>query len=211
MRICEYCDAGDPTNIEPYHRPEDCPVKPEEDAPPVLKTLADFKRAMRPGIRLHTINHNTGRDMGIREVSRTNSQHFALKTEKHDGTWEHSYCRWPKAADCQISADAVVILSPSTRTPVLTYTFVSQEEKPVSVRPQIIVILEGGQVSQILADANDREIMVLDYDIQDEPDNDTVFAITQETGKDQPACVYYADVEVNPAAISRIQKETTIR
>lgn len=27
-QICPYCDAGDPTNIEPYHKPEDCPSRP---------------------------------------------------------------------------------------------------------------------------------------------------------------------------------------
>lgn len=31
MKICKFCDAGDPTSVEPYHEPGVCPVRPAAD------------------------------------------------------------------------------------------------------------------------------------------------------------------------------------
>ena len=107
-----------------------------------IKTLADFKRAVEVGAKVHTIWHTAfaGRDenqqpiwkdedRGIREVSIKQSNSFALKTE-NDGKVVDSWCSWPKATECRIVDNQVTILAEDFRVregqkpmiPVLTYS-----------------------------------------------------------------------------------------
>ena|SRR5215467_5473156 len=101
-----------------------------------MNTLADFKRKLKVGVKLHTQFHKEfdGRDSegkvkyktvdkGIREVSIVQSNSFALKTTKKDGSIQDSWCHFPKAKECRIEGDSIVILE-EDGLPVLTYTFV---------------------------------------------------------------------------------------
>lgn len=110
-----------------------------------ITTLADFKRAVEIGAKVHCIWHTApaGRDekgqpiwkdqdRGIREVSRKQSNSFALKTEK-DGKLVESWCAWPKATECRIVDNKITILEEDFRVregqkpmiPVLTYSVVN--------------------------------------------------------------------------------------
>lgn len=103
-----------------------------------LQTIADFKRAMRLGVRVKTTHHSTrvtgyvtkdaqsdtpertpiyetvSRDMGEREVASANSVGFSFWTEK-DGKRVQSYCNWPKADCVKFEGNRVVILQPDLR------------------------------------------------------------------------------------------------
>lgn len=109
-----------------------------------MPTLADFKRRLKIGVRLHTIFHrkyngrdNNGtvlfrdEDKGIREVSIVQTNAFALRTTKKDGTVTNSWCQYPKASEVQfVNDNTLTILESDSRTaqakmvPVLTYTFI---------------------------------------------------------------------------------------
>ena len=108
-----------------------------------MKTVADFKRRIAVGVKLHTTNHLAfaGRDenmkvlykdedRGIREVSIVQSTQFALKTEKHDGTFYDSWCTFPKASECRVFGDFITFLDFHTANgisiayPCQTYKFV---------------------------------------------------------------------------------------
>ena len=66
-----------------------------------IKSIADFKRAMRIGTRweaLHEyINNNPTppKNLGIREVGKVQSNSFAFKTESGALSW----CDWPKKSE----------------------------------------------------------------------------------------------------------------
>lgn len=104
-----------------------------------MKTIADFKRAMVLGTLVHCTFHcarkgrdpETGQviygdeDKGIRPVSIVQSNSFALKTTKTDGTIVDSWCQWPKRDDVQFLNDGSVVIFEHDRDrgriPVLTY------------------------------------------------------------------------------------------
>ncbi len=110
-----------------------------------MKTLADFKRRLQVGTKLHTTYHckMIGRDekqipifgdedKGIREVSIVKSTLFALKTQQGDKAVD-SYCAYPKATEAKIvDENTITIFEKDSRTgkdndaliPVLTYKFV---------------------------------------------------------------------------------------
>lgn len=113
-----------------------------------MKTLADFKRRLTYGAKLHTIYHQAfaGRgengeylfrdeDKGIRKISLLGSKQFALETIRTDGEVVNSYCEFPKASEFKIlNENSVMILQKDFRDknsggteeliPLLTYTFV---------------------------------------------------------------------------------------
>jgi hypothetical protein len=114
-----------------------------------MKTLADFKRKLKPGTKVHTTFHqaHAGRDgagtllfkdedKGVREISIVQSNSFALKTMKTEaeGTQKmfDSWCQYPKAAEFKIlDENTAVIFSPEFRRgmpegliPCLTYKFI---------------------------------------------------------------------------------------
>ncbi len=112
-----------------------------------MKTLADFKRRLKVGVKLHTTYHQAfaGRnekgeyllkdeDKGIREVTLVQSNRFALKTKLKD-VMRDSYCDFPKASNFRIlNENSIMILEHDFRDrsiggtgeliPLLTYTFV---------------------------------------------------------------------------------------
>lgn len=73
----------------------------------MAKTLADFKKRVQIGTKIHGFLHsfNSGeivRDYGIREVSIVQTNSFALKTPKLDGSGNEtelvdSWCQFPTA------------------------------------------------------------------------------------------------------------------
>ena len=109
-----------------------------------MKTLSDFKKRLKTGVKLHTVYHNAvaGRDergclifkdedKGVREVSIVQTNTFALKTLQ-GGNMVDSYCQYPKASEVQIlSENSIKILTADFRRgkegemiSCLTYTFV---------------------------------------------------------------------------------------
>ncbi len=121
-----------------------------------FKSVSEFKKVLAIGDRLHAVNHTKlvgyddnkkpiygDFDMGIREVSIKQSNSFALKTVRSDGKVVDSWCSYPKASDCKIENNVLVIYEKDTRLfqggamsegnpdydnlplmAVLTYTFV---------------------------------------------------------------------------------------
>jgi hypothetical protein len=108
-----------------------------------MKTLADFKRRIKPGVIIHGIFHRNliGRDennkcvwgndlLGERVVSVVQTNAFALKTIRKDGTIMHSWCTFPKASQLRIvDEDTVTIMEQDDRTKesysILTYKFIT--------------------------------------------------------------------------------------
>lgn len=112
-----------------------------------FKTIADFKRAIKPGTILGTIHHQaTKRDEAgnvMRDengqiiyteqtlepapVSIVQSTQFAVKRTYKDKT-QDSWCGFPKASKCIIKENSVTILEEDGRKPdrplipILTYT-----------------------------------------------------------------------------------------
>ena len=74
-----------------------------------MKTIADFKRAIQVGTKLHCVHHQSfaGRDdnglylfkdedKGTREVSVRQSSQFALRTKQSNGVFSDYYNNFPK-------------------------------------------------------------------------------------------------------------------
>lgn len=95
-----------------------------------MKTLADFKRAMRIGTKWSAYNHYYNSDMGIRECSIAQTNRFAFKTIKNDGEICNSWCDFPKASDIEFTNDTVVIWGEGAhgRCPIITYKLIEVEE-----------------------------------------------------------------------------------
>lgn len=87
-----------------------------------IKTLSDFKKALKIGVKLSAIHHKTfdRRDedgnviykdssLGIREVSRLQTNSFALKTTRTSGEIVDSWCAFPKASECTFADNAITI------------------------------------------------------------------------------------------------------
>lgn len=111
-----------------------------------MKTVADFKRAIQPGVLLHTVYHveplrgedgkviyntdgypeYTNKDMGEAPVTIVQSTQFAvqrvMKGEKRD-----SWCAFPKASESKVNGDSITMFEDHSKRgsiPVLTYTIV---------------------------------------------------------------------------------------
>jgi hypothetical protein len=108
----------------------------------LVKSVAEFKRALKIGRKVNGQHHLTfaGRnqdgspiwitkDLGTREVSIVQSNSFALKTQKHDGTYQDSWCSYPKATECVFNADGSLTILEEQRDgkkiPVLTYAIIN--------------------------------------------------------------------------------------
>jgi hypothetical protein len=100
-----------------------------------MKSLADFKRRVAVGVKVHTTYHgmrivdgkvvNGDIDKGVREFSIVQSNQFALRTPHSKGGFINSWCHWPKASELKInSEDSVTILE--NGAPLITYTFVKE-------------------------------------------------------------------------------------
>ena len=121
---------------------EPCPCDRAFFLRQLMKTLADFKRRIRPGVIIHGTFHRKfiGRenneciwgdeDLGERGVSVVQTNSFALKTVRKDGTIMHSWCSFPRASQLRIlDEDTVTIMEQDDRTkefyPILTYKFIT--------------------------------------------------------------------------------------
>ena len=110
-----------------------------------MKTVADFKRRIKPGIKLHCTYHQaskgrdennrlilTDEDKGVRSVNRVLSSQFTLLTTKSDGQVVDSWINFPKATQCKfLDDDTIQYLDFDFRDqdskqliPLLTYTFI---------------------------------------------------------------------------------------
>ena len=113
-----------------------------------MKTLTDFKKRLKKGVKIHTIYHQScnGRDeagnflfkdedKGTREVNIVQSNSFTLLTpEKSDpNKLFDSWCYYPKASEIKIvDENTILILDQDFRVrgenapliPCLTYKFV---------------------------------------------------------------------------------------
>jgi len=95
-----------------------------------MKTIADIKRAMQVGVKVHCFNHRLGKDMGVRTVSIVQTNSFALVTEVN-GVLTDSWCNFPKRDEVEYSDNSFTVLLDYARQgeapdfkKVLTYTFV---------------------------------------------------------------------------------------
>ena len=92
-----------------------------------MKTLADFKRRLKVGEKLHTFNNLMGKDMGIRELSIVQSNSFAFKTTKPSGEIVNSWCYYPSAKNFSVIDDNTVQIweeNDNIKFPILTYKFI---------------------------------------------------------------------------------------
>lgn len=113
-----------------------------------MKNVSDFKKRLVVGSKLHGTHHmeSAGRnengngelvykdkDLGVREVTIKQSNSFALKTQRTDGTFQDSWCDFPKASKCKIlDENTIQLLEEDVRVregvkpliPILTYKFV---------------------------------------------------------------------------------------
>lgn len=118
----------------------------------MMKTVADFKRAIKMGVLLHTVYHRetkldehgkvvrgedgqpllVSKDLGIAPVSLVQTNAFAVERPNKDGEMRNSYCEFPKASQVSFTQNSITIYiddSRRGRVPVLTYTFVEQLQK----------------------------------------------------------------------------------
>ena len=104
-------------------------------------TIAEFKRRLAVGVKIHTLYHmqSTGlrdteeqlvyttKDLGVREVSKVQTNSFALATPTSKGL-VNSWCTYPTKKKFHSASDKSVVIFEEARDgkyiPVLTYTFV---------------------------------------------------------------------------------------
>lgn len=87
-----------------------------------FKTLAEFKRILQVGDKLNCTRHTFNPCVyPPREVTIKHTDSFALKTEKGEGKIFDSWCYYPKAKDCKIENNQLIILEGGQ--PYLTYSF----------------------------------------------------------------------------------------
>jgi hypothetical protein len=110
-----------------------------------MKTIADFKRRLKPGVKIETIYHQatTGHrdengklrlfneNRGIRPVNIVQSNSFTLLTENKEGKLIDSWMSYPKSKEAIfIDDNTIQILTPDFRDhsekliPCVTYTFI---------------------------------------------------------------------------------------
>lgn len=70
-----------------------------------MKTLADFKRAMKVGSYWTGFNHLYKSSLGLREVSKVQSNAFAFLIPE---SGQNSWCDFPKAKDIEFGEDGSV-------------------------------------------------------------------------------------------------------
>ena len=113
-----------------------------------IKSLADFKKTIKVGMKIHTIWHQwkwtTGENgycifeekvSESREISIIKSNQFAIKTPKSDGTFVDSWMLHPKASECTIKDNSITInyettINANTREkkiiPFMTYFLIAE-------------------------------------------------------------------------------------
>ena len=87
-----------------------------------MKTVADFKRRIKPGVKLHCVYHQatngrdqsgklilTDEDKGVRSVNIVQTNQFTLLTTKQNGEIVDSWINFPKASQCKIIDDNTIL------------------------------------------------------------------------------------------------------
>lgn len=69
-----------------------------------MKTLADFKRALKVGTKWEGFNHYYQSSFGVRELSKVQSNSFAFKTVEGKDSW----IDFPKSKDIKFKDDGTV-------------------------------------------------------------------------------------------------------
>ena len=88
-----------------------------------MRTLADFKKAMQLGTSWHAYNHLSKCDMGVRVVSKAQSNRFAFRTTRNTDSW----CEFPKANDIEfVDVNTVNIYERNAETKNLMLTYTKQ-------------------------------------------------------------------------------------
>ena len=97
-----------------------------------MKTLAEFKRKIKKGVKLHTIYHQApaGRDeagnlllkdedKGVREVNIVQTNAFTLLTPKKDdpNIFVDSWLQYPKSNQVKFEESQVIIMDEDFRLP----------------------------------------------------------------------------------------------
>lgn len=107
-----------------------------------FKTLAEFKKNIKLGSKLHTIYHAefSGQrdeknnpilktvDKGVREISIVQTNSFACKTVQNTGKIVDSWLQYPKASECKVIDNSKLEIYEKDRDGkdylILTYSFV---------------------------------------------------------------------------------------
>ena len=96
-----------------------------------MRTVADFKRALQPGVRVTLLDAPWFPSAnGIaREVVRVQTTKFSLRTTRADGSQVESWCDYPKARDATFDGDLVRFprFSDSPEIGSMTYRIESTE------------------------------------------------------------------------------------
>ena len=110
-----------------------------------ITNLSQFKKALKVGALLNCTWHTkfagrredgspiwTDEERPVREVSIVQTNSFALRTVKADGTIVDSWCAYPKASECEFVDNKCIIyeedrLNNVARRKVLTYSFVEND------------------------------------------------------------------------------------
>jgi len=94
-----------------------------------MKTLAELKRTLKPGMLLDLEHLQSGWKPGPRKIVTINTVGFTLETIKPDGTITKSHSDWPKASYFEAIESGFIFYSDwyvngklAPRTPLLKYT-----------------------------------------------------------------------------------------
>lgn len=91
-----------------------------------MKTLSDFKKRLKVGVKIEAYNHVFKGSFGVREVSIVQTNSFALKTLR-GGKYLDSWCEYPKAKDFEVIDENTCLIywgEGDKREAVLTYKFI---------------------------------------------------------------------------------------
>ena len=72
-----------------------------------FKTITEFKRILEVGDKLNIVRR--GKDLGVLTVTKAQSGSFAVGIQKEGGWVQNSWLDYPKAANCQIKNNALII------------------------------------------------------------------------------------------------------
>jgi len=85
-----------------------------------MKSIAEFKRRIKPGQTWHAFHHPMKKDMGLRKIKRVTSNAFTFETPRGE-----SWCYMPKARDVKF-LDGDIVEFYEGPTLVLTYRLVGE-------------------------------------------------------------------------------------
>lgn len=122
-----------------------------------MKTVSDFKKALQVGTQVHTIFHceakrdetgnvvrdpdglpvYTDKDLGTAPITIVQTTQFAIERIWKDGTKKDSWCKYPKASECEVKENSITIFEDNDRrgrVKVLTYSIVKEDTAAAAER-----------------------------------------------------------------------------